>query len=299
MNAITASRRPGAFSWSANLGLSMMLGLAAVCAPSAARAKGHRISPYVSKAVATYNIRFNGIEIGNFKFWSNLTTSQYTLSAKASVSLLLGIAFDWKGITSSSGMVTANGPIPTNYDFRYETNDKREQIRLRFAKNTVSEVLLNPPKHPKPGRVPITAQHLHNVVDPLSAVILLSRMTGAKTGGAAACERRLPIFDGKMRYDLIFSYKATRRLQRAGGYHGPAYICKVKFVAIAGHKPERKKGVMSSSANIEVWLVPIPDAHLVVPYHVSIPTAAGVASVTSERFEILTAARGRRRALVF
>jgi hypothetical protein len=297
MRAITVSLQPG--SWSLNVGLGVMLGLAVACAPRAAHAQDTEINPYVSKVVANYNIRFNGIGIGEFKFWSNLTTKQYTLSAKASVSLLLGMAFDWKGATSSSGAVSARGPVPANYNFTYETSDKREQIELRFTNNAVSEVLLNPPKMPKPGRVPITEEHLRDVVDPLSAVILLSRVAGGKKGGADACERKLPIFDGKMRYDLIFSYKGTRQLSSDGGYNGPAFVCKVKFVAIAGHKPGRKEDVISNSENIEVWLVPVPEAHLVVPYHVSIPTAAGAASMTSERFEIETPARGRKRALVF
>lgn len=299
MKAINASGQSGASSWRANFGLSMMLGLAVACAPHAAHAQDTEINPYVSKVVASYNIRFNGIGIGDFKFWSNLTTKQYTLSAKASVSLLLGMAFDWKGSTSSSGTVTAKGPLPVNYNFNYETSDKREQIELRFTNNTVSEVLLNPPKFPKPGRVPITEEHLRDVVDPLSAVILLSRMPGVKKSGAEACERKLPIFDGKMRYDLILSYKGTRQLDSDGGYKGPAYVCKVKFVAIAGHKPGRKEDVISNSENMEVWLVPVPEAHILVPYHISIPTPAGAASMTSERFEIVTPARGRRRALVF
>lgn len=299
MKAITASRQPSAFAWSANIGLGMMLGLAAAGAPVSAHAQDTEINPYVSKVAASYNIRFNGIGIGDFRFWSNLTTKQYTLSAKANVSVLLGMAFDWKGATSSSGTVTAKGPVPANYNFKYETSDKSEQIELRFANNSVSEVLLNPPKIPKPGRVPVTADHLRDVVDPLSAVILLSRVTGTKKGGTDACDRKLPIFDGKMRYDLIFSYKGTKQLESEGGYRGPAYVCKVKFVAIAGHKPGRKEDVISSSENIEVWLVPVPEAHLVVPYHVSIPTPAGAASMTSERFEIETPARGRKRALVF
>lgn len=299
MKAITASSQSGAFAWSANIGLAIALGLAAVGAPGSARAQDSEINPYVSKVFASYNIQFNGIGIGDFKFWSNLTTKQYTLSAKANVSVLLGMAFDWKGATSSSGSVTAKGPIPANYNFKYETSDKAEQVELRFTNNSVSEVLLNPPKLPKPGRVPITQDHLKEVVDPLSAVILLSRLPGVKKGGADACDRKLPIFDGKMRYDLIFSYKGTRQLESDGGYRGPAYVCKVKFVAIAGHKPGRKEDVISSSENIEVWLVPVPEAHLVVPYHISVPTPAGAASMTSERFEIETPARGRKRALVF
>lgn len=298
MKSVSASRPPALRYWSVRLGLGALLIGAAIGAPAPARAEPSEINPYVSKVVASYNIRFNGIGIGDFKFWSNLTSRQYTMTAKASISVLLGMAMDWKGSTSSSGMVTAKGPLPANYSFAYEANDKHEQVQLRFANNAVQEVVVNPPKGQKAGQVPITVEHLRDVVDPLSAVILLSRMGAGKSGGQA-CERRLPIFDGKMRYDLIFHYKATRQINSESGYSGPAYVCKVRFVPIAGHKPGRKEDVITNSDAIEVWLVPVPDAHLMVPYHVSIPTPAGSASMTSERFEIETPARGRKRALVF
>jgi hypothetical protein len=301
MKAVSAIRPPASLCWSTCLGLGALLGLAIMgqSAPAFAEPpESTEVNPYVSKVVASYNIRFNGIGIGDIKFWSNLTAKQYTLTAKASISVLLGMALDWKGATSSSGSVTAKGPQPTNYNLTWEASDKREQIELRFTNNTVQEVLVNPPKAPKLGRVPITEEHLRDVVDPLSAIVLLSRVS-AKKSGAEACERRLPIFDGKMRYDLIFSHKATKQLNSEGGYKGPAYVCRVKFVPIAGHRPGRKEDAMTGSENIEVWLVPLPETHLVAPYYVSIPTAAGTASMTSERFDIETPARGRKHSVVF
>jgi hypothetical protein len=300
MKAVSAIRPPASLRWSACLRLGALLGLAIV-GPSvpafAEPPENADINPYVSKVTATYNIAFNGIGIGDIKFWSNMTTKQYTLTAKASISVLLGMAMDWKGSTSSSGSVTAKGPQPVNYNLSWESSDKSEQVELRFTNNTVQEVLVNPPKALKPGRIPITEEHLRDVVDPMSAVVLLSRVS-AKKGGAEACERRLPIFDGKMRYDLIFSYKGTRQLNKEG-YNGPAYVCRVKFVPIAGHRPGRKEDAMTGSENIEVWLVPLPETHLVAPYYVSIPTPAGSASMTSERFDIETPARGRKRSVVF
>jgi hypothetical protein len=303
MKAVRAIRPPASLCWSVCLGLGALLGLAIVgpSAPTPAFAEppeNAELNPYVSKVIASYNIRFNGIGIGDIKFWSDLGAKRYTLSAKASVSVLLGMAFDWKGSTSSSGSVTAKGPVPANYNLSWETSDKSEQVELRFTNNAVQEVLVNPPKLSKPGRVPITEEHLRDVVDPLSAIILLSRAS-AKKSGAEACERRLPIFDGKMRYDLIFSYKGTKQLNSEGGYNGPTYICRVKFVPIAGHRPGRKEDAISGSENIEVWLVPLPETRLVVPYYISIPTPAGSASLTSERFDIETPARGRKHSVVF
>lgn len=253
-------------------------------------------APGVAKVAAVYDIRFNGLGIGQFKLWSNMTSRQYTLSAQANVSLLAGMLFDWKGVTSSSGLVTAKGPMPAKYSFGYATSDKKEQIELRFVQNAVSQVVMNPPQRPSSRRVPLAQHHMQNVVDPLSAVILLSRNRHKKQG-KEVCERRLPIFDGKMRYDIELSYKSTKQVNN-GGYKGPAYVCRIKYIPIAGHKHGKNQDdVMSGNLSMEIWLIPVPDASLYVPYYVSIPTPAGNASIISTRFEIETPSHGRRALL--
>jgi hypothetical protein len=135
--------------------------------------------------------------------------------------------------------------------------------------------------------VPITAAHLQNVVDPLSAVVLLSQ--ARLNRGGDACEKRIPIFDGRIRYDLVLSPKGTRSIGGAGKLHGTAYVCRVGYVPIAGHKLG-KQGADYATGNtgIEVWLVPVPEAGLLVPYYVHVPTPAGTASMVTAKFDLET-----------
>ena len=71
--------------------------------------------------------------------------------------------------------MTANGPAPQNYTFRYATSDRREAVEIRFQQRMVQDIIINPPSHPSARSVPITAADLQNVVDPLSALVLLSQ----------------------------------------------------------------------------------------------------------------------------
>ena len=48
-------------------------------------------------------------------------------------------------------------------------------------------------------------------------------------------QQRLPIFDGKLRYDLVLSPKGTHAISGVGKLRGTAYVCRA-FVPIAGHK---------------------------------------------------------------
>jgi hypothetical protein len=239
---------------------------------------------------AVYHLSWLGVNIGDFKIRSSITNRQYSMQANADVSVFFG-TFKWQGVTNSRGLMTANGPIPQNYTFRYSTNNRSESVELRFQQRMVQDIIINPPQHPGSRHVPITAAHLQNVVDPLSAIVLLSQARLNRRGGDA-CDKRLPIFDGKTRYDLVLTPKGTRSIGGAGKLRGTAYVCGVHYVPIAGHKmgKHNENDYATGNTGIEVWLVPVPEAGLLVPYYVHVPTPAGTASMVTAKFDVETPA---------
>ncbi len=251
------------------------------------------MSVRASTVDAVYHISWLGAYIGDFKIRSSITNRQYSLSANADISVFFG-SFTWRAATTSNGLMTANGPMPRNWMFRYAAGSRGETVELRFQQRMVQDILINPPQHPGARRVPITAAHLQNVVDPLSAIVLLSQ---ARLSRGDACNKRLPIFDGKIRYDLVLSPKGTRSIGSSGKLRGTAYVCSVSYVPIAGHKmgKQSENDYAAGNTGIEVWLVPLPEAGLLVPYYVHVPTPAGTASMVSATFDVQTPA-GRHAA---
>jgi hypothetical protein len=233
---------------------------------------------------ALYRISWLGAHIGDFRLRSSIANKQYSLHATADISVFFG-TYTWEGATTSSGALTASGPVPQNYMFRYATGSRRETVELRFQQKMVQDISINPPAYPGSRRVPITAAHLQNVVDPLSALVLLSQ---ARVGREDACNKRLPIFDGRIRYDLVFSPKGTRTINAAGRLRGTAYVCSVRYVPVAGHKMGKpgENDYATGNTGIEVWLVPVPEAGLIVPYYIHVPTPAGTASMVTAKFDV-------------
>ena len=246
------------------------------------------------KITAEYSINFNGLGIGTFKLWSDLDSKEYSVKARANISLLAGILFEWQGDTASSGQVMARLPRPYSYSFGYRTTDKRETIDVKFANNSVEEIAVNPPARQSPQRIPVTRKHMRNVVDPLSAIVMLANVGTNKTG-SEVCSRRLPIFDGKQRYDLKLTYKGTKRVT-SDSYSGQAYICKVKFLPIAGHRPGDDSTFAAKTETMEVWMIPLAKAELYVPYYIFFPTPVGDATLTASGFNVENGQA--RRALV-
>ncbi len=243
-----------------------------------------------SRVVARYDISFNGLSIGTFKFNSEWSANEYKLRAGARISLLSGMLFSWKADTQSEGRLTTSGPRPRSYRFGYESGDKSGSVDLRFSGTAVAQADVNPP--PGRNRVPVTGAHMRGVVDPLSAVIMLSQLR-RQDRGTRSCNETLRIFDGKMRYDLALRYKQTRHVSSLG-YSGPAYVCGVSFKAISGHKPDKRDTrFFEDSDGIEVWLIPARRAGLYVPYHIVLPLPVGSATMTSESFRLENAREGQ------
>lgn len=276
---------PVKFKRNAVPALALLAALAAYAGLSAASALAGG-----SKVFARYDIAFNGLSIGTFRFHSNWTASGYRLRAGAQISLLSGVLYEWNARTESSGRFTANGPRPERYSFGYESGDKAGSVQLRFNGSSVSHVNVDPPPNGK--RVPVQSRHMSGVLDPLSAVIGLSQLRRPNRG-PKSCNDELRIFDGKMRYDLTLRYKGTRQVS-SDGYKGPAYICRVDFQPIAGHKPDKKEtGFLENTDGIEVWLIPVRKAGFYVPYYIYLPLPIGSASMTSEEFQLESAREGK------
>lgn len=238
------------------------------------------------KITASYDISFNGLSIGDFTLISNFWKNNYDMKARASISILGGLLFEWRGDTESSGRLLSRGPRPDSYRFVFKTSNKRGNVDLAFSGNQVTQLAVSPPQRKSSRRVPVTRAHMRNVVDPLSAIVMLSKQ-GVNRSSGQVCEGRIPIFDGNARYDLRLSYKNTKSVYAAYGYRGKAYVCKVKFVPIAGHKRGDDESEFAAKTNgIEVWMVPLKKADLFVPHYIRIPTPVGMASMTASRFSI-------------
>lgn len=265
----------------------------ATAAVAAAGAPAHAAETWPAQVEATYKIHFSGLELGDFTFNSRTQQNSYSASSNALISAMFG-AFEWKGQSQSSGTTSEAGPKPATYTFNFKNQSKTGFVNMAFAGNAVTNVSAVPPIEKKPGTIELKDIHLKDVLDPLSAVMALSRPQAAgKVAGVNPCNRRMPIFDGKQRFDLEFRFKRMAPLSEVGAKSPhTAFVCRVKYIPIAGYRMNEDMRQMTQATGIEVWMVPIADANVFVPYYVSVPVSAGTATLTAARVNIDTG-RGR------
>lgn len=254
--------------------------------------------PTEAKIEAAYKLSFRGFNLGKFSMSSNLAGGQYSMTSETRLRLLWGMVFKLTGAGSSSGAMRNPHPRPGQFALSFKTKKKHAALVMQFKGSAVEKVDMQPEWHRHPRAVPVTDAHMRGVLDPLSAFLIAAK-PGLRPMDAKVCDRRLPIYDGKHRYDLQLSQKRVVQVKRAnrGDMAGQAVVCKVKYTPIAGHKRHNKNlKFMAETEDIEAWLIRVPSTDIYLPYHLSIPTPYGFGSATISKLEVETA--GKKYALV-
>jgi hypothetical protein len=234
-----------------------------------------------SRITAVYRVDLGSFNLGNFKLTTTFRGEDYQMRGEGRFTVLQGLIYEWRGVMAGSGRVTSTGPEPAMYAFNYSDSAKMfERLRMTFEGRSVSTVSIVPRRRPSPRTVPVTKEQLEGVVDPMSGAFLTAKSDNPN-GDLNACNHTLAVFDGWQRFDLVVTPKRATYVRRTtpGGYGGPAVICGVKFIPIAGHQPDNPGiRLMSQSDEIEVWLIPVRGTNMYVPYRIVLPTPVGYGS---------------------
>jgi len=235
------------------------------------------------KLDARYTATLAGVPIGRGAWVIDIAEDQYTAAASGMTTGLLQVFANGHGSGASRGFVRGDNLVPITYASSINNDKRVEELRIVLSGGTVKEVTLDPPNVPNPDRVPLTDAHRRGVLDPMSAALL--RVSGSGDPlSSEACRRTVPVFDGRMRFDLALSFKRFENVQ-ARGYQGPVAVCGVQFVPLAGYVPQRPAiKYLMAQRDMEVWLAPLAGTHVVVPFRLSLPTPFGTGVLEATQF---------------
>lgn len=239
--------------------------------------------PAEGRIVATYDVALAGFSLGELRLDARFAGPSYKMKGEGKFSLFLGKTYESGGSAASAGRLGGQGPEPASFVVSYQGEDEQEERRITFNGGDVKDFTIVPPKKPGKKRVPVTAQQLRDVLDPLSAAFLHMQ------AGNSVCDDTMPVFDGRLRYDIVLVPKRIDNLPREApqGLAGPVQVCGVKFVPVSGHKPDNAViQYLSKTDRIEARLVRLPGTPLYVPLWVGVPTIIGSAAITLTAIEI-------------
>lgn len=237
-----------------------------------------------SEIKARYSLRYNGLEVGRIHLKTNTTTDSYTLSGSGKVSVLFG-AFAWSGSSSVSGSIERGAPAPAAYNLKWRGNKKGSKVEIGFSDGLVKDIAVAPPPRIRKDTVPLDQTHKADVLDPLSAILMLT-----KADGRPPCERSVGIFDGKQRYDIVLTPKKQVRLASLSGKgrDETGYVCRIMYKPVAGHRDNADTKSYASNRDAELILRRIPGSEMLVPYAINIPTPWGTGAMIADRIDVTT-----------
>jgi hypothetical protein len=235
---------------------------------------------------ASYRVSLIGLPIGAVNLYADLTPTSYSIAGDAKVT---GIAklfvANAHGASAGKGAIVQGRVSPASFATIAADSHMTRTIRMALAGNAVTGIDISPPFQDKPDRIPLGPGDKRGVVDPVGAVILPAPASGPILS-PAACNRKVPIFDGYTRFDITLSYVGERTVS-AKGYDGPVVVCAARYVPISGHQPDRPATkFMADNKDLEVWLAPIASDHVLFPFRVSVRTMIGTTVVEAQEFRL-------------
>jgi len=258
-------------------GLRLAGAVATICAAgSSVHAQG--------KLDARYVATLAGVPIGKGAWVIDIGDDQFTAAASGMTTGLLRVFANGQGNSASRGAVRGDTLLPTIFVSTVNNDKRLEELRIVLSAGTVKELVADPPTTPSPDRIPLTDAHRRGVVDPMSAALMRVSGNGDPIS-PEACRRTIPVFDGRMRFDLQLSFKRIDKVQANKGYQGPVAVCGVQFLPLAGYVPERPAiKYLMAQQDMEIWLAPIPGTRIVVPYRMSLQTPLGQGVLEATQF---------------
>ncbi|WP_366654823.1 DUF3108 domain-containing protein [Fodinicurvata sp. EGI_FJ10296] len=206
-----------------------------------------------------YDIYFGGLHLAVADASVSLTGARYVLGLRANLRGISSVFSSWRLETNSRGAVNGSSILPDAHTLTQARGGDADSVRMRFDSGRPVDVVHTPEREePAPGHEDfIPESELQGALDPVSALILAMQTVE----NAQSCQMRAPVYDGRRRFDLVFSSLGSENLEatRYNAYSGPATRCRVHIELVSGAFSAAdsdsfwSRGADRSDRQMDVW----------------------------------------------
>jgi hypothetical protein len=234
-----------------------------------------------------YTMAFWGIPFGHTDYEGVVGGNAYNAKAHFETSGIVSVF--WKSTidATANGALGAHAIQPAIYDsYAQDRNKPMERVKVTFGPGT--PVTLAEPAYDT-TTYPVTDEQKKEGVDPMSAVT--SIIAGVRADARNPCGTGARIFDGRRRYDVVFTYVKDEPVQLDDKlFNGTAHLCQIHYNQIAGYKQkiiDEGKNLPQMFADFaDVPAAGAPNGHYVVAVKLWAPYGLGTVTVTLNNLKI-------------
>ncbi len=257
----------------------MLAGLGAAAAPACAQ----------GTLKAHYGITMTRVTIGEMAWQADIGEALYSTLASGRASGVLSVLVNGEGKVVARGAIADGRLKPLSYTSTTTDDDGTIKLQMTFADGVATETI-TPQPPARADRVPVTDADRQGVADPLSAVLIPTKLGGGALA-SSDCNRVLKIFDGRRRYNLLLSYSRMDKVAIKNSYTGPVLVCGVILVPIAGYRADSLLvKYVAGWHGMELWFAPVAGTAIMAPVRVLMPTLIGTLKIDADQFEATAAA---------
>eukprot|EP00439_Symbiodinium_sp_Y106_P087733 s1_g269.t1 len=228
-----------------------------------------------------YAIALGGFDLGRADVEANINGGAYQLDAFIKTEGIAEQFFETTFALESEGSFAGNRVKPTRFISTYQDEDSSRRVELTYPRRG-APIMTAEPAYGDGFGPHVQLNDVLMTQDPVSALLLPTR-----SASASPCDRSLPLFDGRRRYDLQLREDGMTEINGAeSAYTGPAMRCTVGMLPVAGYERKTLIKLLAREDSIRVWLAPLEGSDVWVPVRLTLRTPFGGAVMRATRFEV-------------
>ncbi|MDJ0947919.1 MAG: DUF3108 domain-containing protein [Alphaproteobacteria bacterium] len=242
------------------------VGFAATVSAALLGGPGSAVATQDQRFAAEFEVYWLGLHVFSGQLQGEIADDRYRMASFTETRGVLDLFVTAHVRSEALGRVEDQRLVPVTYQTRSEWNSRKRELDMAFREDGTVEAERRPPPEPEDfdaDRDEVPQALRREARDPLTT--LLSATTVSLD--AAPCDRSLPVFDGRRRYNLRLEYVRDDRLapDTVPAYSGPAVVCHAHFERIAGFAKKWNEENPQPEEPAVVWLARMPDAGVWLP----------------------------------
>jgi hypothetical protein len=195
-----------------------------------------------------------GARVAQMSLAYSATGETYEIaSSQRSIGFLEWIV-PWRSTTEVTGRFAGPASVPVSYrsEGTFRGNPRKVELFFEDGKVVRMETV---PENREDERDEVPPDMRLGALDPVSAILAVIRQAN-ETG---ACTARVPVFDGRQRYDIVFEDLGPREVPRhyASAFQGLARACEFNWVPIAGRRRNANISVANDRRGGIAYMAPV------------------------------------------
>lgn len=242
-----------------------------------------RRAPAPSRGIdLVYAVYIGGFHTVDLKIRLTLGTESYRMELSSDVEGLVRHVLPWSLHVESKGRIAGDRLVPESAHTESSWRGKRRWRTLEYKEGRPVVVSVEPKRKTRP----IPAERLRGSVDVATAILTVGRAVPS----VKSCAVRVPVFDGRRRFDAVIEAHGEDELPRStrSAYSGKADVCDLTIEMLHGRRKTTDYGGLArGDKTMTFWFARLFDGVHPLPVRVQLDTDLGavIGHLTSARME--------------